>query len=69
MLRDWGFDVFDDIFDHSYDKVDNNTRIDTLFKDNIEVITHGLTISEDIQKRLIKNREYYFTKFYDVVDV
>lgn len=69
MLRDWGFDVFDDIFDHSYDKVDNNTRIDTLFKDNIEVITHGLTISEDIQKRLIKNREYYFTKFYNVVNV
>jgi hypothetical protein len=69
ILREWGFDLFDDIFDHSYDLVDNDSRIDKLFKDNTDIINKGLVINHDIQTRLLKNRELYFTKFSEVVAI
>ena len=64
ILRDWGFDLFDDIFDHSYDKVDDNKmRIDKLLYDNRDVLHTGISINDDIKKRLLSNREHYFTKY------
>jgi len=69
ILREWGFDLFDDIFDHSYDLADNDSRIDKLFKDNTDIINKGLVINHDIQTRLLKNRELYFTKFSEVVAI
>ena len=61
MLRDWGFDLFDDIFDHSYDKVaEEQERIDMLLITNEEVLANGFHLNEDIKNRLIANREHYF---------
>ena len=66
ILRDWGFDLFDDIFDHSYDKVDDDKmRIDKLLYDNKQVLNAGISINDDIKKRLLSNREHYFTKYID----
>lgn len=66
ILRDWGFDLFDDIFDHSYDKVeDHEKRIDVLLDDNKDVLDKGFEMTENIKKRLLSNREHYFTKYID----
>lgn len=41
-LRQQGFDMFDDVIDHSYDQiVDTPARIDRLFRDNQELIKKG----------------------------
>ncbi len=68
-LREWGFDVFDDIFDHSYDEVDNEHRIGTLLKDNQKIIENGFNLDDSIKKRLYANRHYYFTKFIEILKV
>ena len=61
ILRDWGFDLFDDIFDHSYDRVVNEQeRIDMLFMKNKAVLTNGFEITENIKNRLLANRDHYF---------
>ncbi|HAF77501.1 MAG TPA: hypothetical protein DCG42_09290 [Maribacter sp.] len=66
MLREWGFDVFDDIFDHGYDEVDDNIRIETLFELNKNVLTNGIDITESVKSRLIKNQQYYLSDFIKV---
>ena len=63
MLRDWGFDVFDDIFNHAYDSVENDQRIEKLFNDNNDLLTNGLIINESIKSRLLKNRIHYLDNF------
>ena len=63
MLRDWGFDVFDDVFDHTYDNEGDATRIDSMFQKNHEILSHGFPINDDIKIRLEKNRTHYFTNF------
>jgi hypothetical protein len=63
MLRDWGFDVFDDIFDHTYDSVENDQRIEKLFSDNKDLLTNGLLINESMKSRLLKNRSHYLENF------
>lgn len=63
-LRDQGFDMFDDILDHSYDLIpDVFQRIDKLFNDNIEIIKKGIN-SIELKDRLIANRNHVW-KFYD----
>ena len=62
MLRDWGFDVFDDIFDHSYDTVENSERVNKLLNDNKSILSNGLQLTDNIKSRLINNRNYYFTE-------
>ena len=63
QLRDWGFDVFDDIFNHAYDSVENDQRIEKLFNDNNDLLTNGLIINESIKSRLLKNRIHYLDNF------
>ena len=63
LLRDWGFDVFDDVFDHSYDDEDDGARINSLFEKNHEILSNGFPLDETIKTRLEKNRTHYFTDF------
>ena len=62
-LRDWGFDLFDDIFDHSYDSKSDSDRIDTLFKNNQSQMQNGIILSDSIKQRLFRNREHYLKNF------
>ncbi len=62
-LKNWGFDLFDDIFDHSYDSKSDSDRIDALFKNNQSQMENGITLSNDIKQRLLKNREHYLKNF------
>lgn len=68
ILRELGLDVFDDIFDHSYDTVNGNERIDRMWNDNIDVITNGIDL-EPLWPRLLNNRELLLNKIpYDMTD-
>lgn len=54
-LRELGYDVFDDIFDHSYDDLeDDNERLMKL-KDEVKRIS---TIGFDIFPKLVKDKKY-----------
>lgn len=67
-IRDWGFDVFDDVFDHSYDSIeDNDLRIEKLFHDNHSVLINGLDITPNIKERLLKNRQHYLDNFRQIL--
>ena len=59
QLRDWGFDVFDDVFDHSYDTVENDIRINTMIQTNKEVLTLGIHNYKSLESRLLANRDRY----------
>lgn len=64
ILREWKFDLFDDIFDHSYDEVtDEQQRIAMLLEKNKQVIDKGFVMTEDIKSRLLANRNHYFNGF------
>lgn len=67
-IRDWGFDVFDDVFDHGYDCIgDNDLRIEKLFHDNHSVLRNGLDITPNIKERLLKNRQHYLDNFRQIL--
>jgi len=66
ILRDWGFDVFDDVFDHSYDLLDNDHRLSVLVESNREVLTHGIKDFSSLRDRLLKNRFHYIENFMSV---
>ena len=66
-IRDWGFDVFDDIFDHSYDSAPDSDRIDVLFKNNASQLENGIVITDDIKQRLLKNRDHYLNNFHNIL--
>lgn len=66
-IRDWGFDVFDDIFDHSYDSAPDGDRIDVLFKNNASQLNNGIVITDDVKQRLLKNRDHYFDNFHNIL--
>lgn len=68
MIKEWGFDLFDDIFDHSYDEEkDNDTRITKLFEKNEQVLKNGIVFNNDVKDRLIKNRDHYLNKLIDIL--
>ena len=67
LLRSWGFDVFDDLFDNSYDLepcqykriemvLDNIKRYHTLMPGELQDIT------QSIKHRLLANRDRYFSR-------
>lgn len=67
QIRDWGFDLFDDIFDHSYDSASDSDRIDVLFKNNVSQLNNGIVITDDVKQRLLKNREHYLDNFHNIL--
>tara|TARA_R110000796_G_scaffold240867_1_gene362113 strand:+ start:3872 stop:4795 length:924 start_codon:yes stop_codon:yes gene_type:complete len=58
-IRNMGFDVFDDVFDHSYDTVDDDNRIDYLVNTNRTVLEQGIPNYGDLKDRLLANRRHY----------
>lgn len=63
MLRDMGFDVFDDIFNHSYDNIGDEYRIDCLLMTNKDVLNNGISNYNTLEERLVKNRNHYLRNF------
>ena len=71
-LRDQGFDTFDDIIDHSYDnEVNPFYRLKKAIDLNSEIITNrdlALELWQKSKQRFIDNKNFFETKFYDIVD-
>lgn len=66
-LRNQGFDMFDDLIDHSYDKItDINARIDRLFSDNINIIVNGVN-RQSMYTRLCQNRDRVWSYYQNQV--
>ena len=70
LLRDDGYDVFDDIIDHSYDFNDNN-RINLLKKEIVRLCSisdkEWSQLLFEMLPRLIYNHEYLKKKFNEFV--
>ena len=64
FIRSMGFDVFDDIVDHSYDEVpDKIERLNKLVNDNIELIT-----SDRLECLFSENKSRFDNNYYKVVN-
>lgn len=64
-LRKQNFDMFDDLINHSYDKIPDPTlRIDRLFLDNDQIIKNGIDCTR-LKSRLLHNRENVWN-YYDM---
>ena len=59
-MRDYGFDMFDDIFDHSYDNLNDDIRLNSMIEANKNVLTHGIKDYDKLENRLKANRNHYF---------
>ena len=55
-FRDWGFDMFDDIFDHSYDTLPITTNTEMYHKVNMLISELEKACSLDLHKHYIDNR-------------
>lgn len=63
-LRTQGFDMFDDLIDHSYDTIiEYKERTDSAMEKNWKIIEQGIN-RKDIQDRLLKNRKNVWN-YYD----
>jgi len=58
-IRNLGFDVFDDVFDHSYDTVEDDKRIEHMIESNRSVLENGIPDYGDLKDRLLENRRRY----------
>jgi len=64
-LRDRGFDMFDDILNHSYDRIEiANQRIDALFQNNNTIIQEGID-RDHLRQRLLANRQQVWKYYQD----
>tara|TARA_B100001057_G_scaffold378360_1_gene383726 strand:- start:668 stop:1600 length:933 start_codon:yes stop_codon:yes gene_type:complete len=61
-MRDYGFDMFDDIFDHSYDNLNDDIRLNYMIDSNKDVLTNGIKDYHKLENRLIANRNHYFNE-------
>lgn len=63
-LRSQGFDVFDDLINHSYDQLESwQERINCLVNDNFDVLTRGID-RRTIKDRLVYNQNHIWN-YYD----
>lgn len=60
--RDMGFDMFDDVVDHSYDTLPNDQRISAAIGRNQHLLT-SLSNLDQYQSRLQRNHDYALTGF------
>jgi hypothetical protein len=57
-LRDWGFDVFDDYIDHSYDQEPLNFKRQTMILDQLSTpIDYTDAVLEDFEQRAQRNQQ------------
>lgn len=61
-MRDYGFDMFDDIFDHSYDNLNDDKRLNYMIDSNKDVLTNGIKNYDKLENRLKANRNHYFNE-------
>jgi hypothetical protein len=72
-LKDAGFDMFDDVIDTSFYKIEDLDEKNRIIKSNLEVIENDLTINgrfrDNIWDRLKENQEYFldFKNYYKYV--
>ena len=63
-LKDMGFDMFDDVIDTSFYKLDNFDKQFEIIKENLKIIENDLTVDgrfrDDIWVRLKKNQNRFF---------
>lgn len=60
--RRYGFDMFDDIIDHSYDTLPNNIRWEKALQLNKDLINNP---PNNLQHRLLNNKTYLLEKYND----
>jgi hypothetical protein len=69
LLRSIGFDMFDDVVDHSYDTIENPIdRLYTAVTNNLELLTNNdktKTIWQENKHRFLKNVDVAKTTMYD----
>lgn len=66
VLRDWGFDVFDDVVDHSYDSNRDPIKRQMMILDQLDKkIEYNQTLLENFKSRAEKNQQL-LRKFYQV---
>ena len=69
-LRNLGFDMFDDVIDHTYDKIQNPTeRLFAVFDNNMELLTQTdsmYKVWDDHKTRFSDNLNFARTKMIDV---
>lgn len=59
LLRDQGFDMFDDIVDHGYDNIEDwQQRIKHCVDSNLEILRRPITVDQSLQERLDRNWNY-----------
>jgi hypothetical protein len=67
VLREWGFDTFDDVFDNSYDLEEDMFKRAEMVIEQMEVI-NKLTPEQlavktlELKDRLVYNKKRYFSK-------
>jgi hypothetical protein len=80
-LRQEGFDVFDDLIDHSYDQIidadlstaqDNQLRIKLAVDSNFDLLNRPLAFNADLAQRLDRNWNYcvhdwVWTKLHEII--
>ena len=66
VLRDLGFDLFDDVLDTSFYKEPISDKKFEIIRKNLEIISNELCFNgrfnDDIWLRLEKNQEHFFDK-------
>lgn len=67
-IRNYGFDMFDDIIDHSYDNIPNETRWKSAIDLNAHILEGKFNYNE-LMPRLIKNQEYLLNGYLDNIIV
>jgi hypothetical protein len=71
-LRKIGFDTFDDIIDHSYDnEINPFYRLKKAIDLNSDIISNcdlALELFEKNKQRFVDNKNFYETKFYDIIN-
>jgi len=63
----YGFDMFRDIIDHSYDELPNNIRWKSAIDLNMHIIKEGINYN-DLLPRLKKNQEYLLNGYLDFIE-
>jgi len=61
-LRSFGFDMFDDIIDHSYDKLSNDVRWKQAIVLNMDVLKNGINYDK-LLDRLKSNQRYLLNEY------
>ena len=67
MLKDWGIELYDEIFDYSFDSIiDTEQRYDLLLKNFDELVNHSLNDLNLLYSKIKDKIEYNKTKIFEI---